>query len=112
MNQVEVGYNRKVTELTEKGLEEEEASKELEFLKVDVANINVLHNIYTLNLSLMWMYIIDQESYSILSSVEERRLYDWSLARSGNPDNYKWPFEVDITQADTMQGDPPPRVIP
>lgn len=33
-NQVEVAYKRKVTELTEKGLEEEEASKELELLKV------------------------------------------------------------------------------
>ncbi|KAL0330650.1 UNVERIFIED_CONTAM: NAD(P)H-quinone oxidoreductase subunit U, chloroplastic [Sesamum angustifolium] len=30
----------------------------------------------------------EQESHSILSSVEERRLYDWSLARSGKPDKY------------------------
>lgn len=51
---------------------------------------------------------IGQESHSILSSVEERRLYDWSLARIGKGDNYTWPFEVDITQ--TPRGDPPPRV--
>lgn len=35
--QVNVAYKNKVTELTNKGLEEEELSKELELLKVDVA---------------------------------------------------------------------------
>lgn len=47
-----------------------------------------------------------QESYSVLSSVEERRLYDWSLTRSENPDTYVWPFEVDITQTPEY-GNPP-----
>ncbi|KAK6140837.1 hypothetical protein DH2020_025418 [Rehmannia glutinosa] len=69
--QVNVAYKNKVTELMNKGLGEEQLSKELELLK---------------------------ESHSILSSVEERRLYDWSLARSGKPDRYMWPFELDITQ--------------
>jgi len=49
-----------------------------------------------------------QESYTILSTEEERRLYDWSLARSEKPDRYVWPFEVDITQA--PKGTPPPPV--
>ncbi|KAH9805103.1 NAD(P)H-quinone oxidoreductase subunit U [Citrus sinensis] len=49
----------------------------------------------------------DEESYSILSSEEERRLYDWSLARTENPDRYLWPFEVDVTQ--TPKGTPPPQ---
>ncbi|KAH6804726.1 Chaperone DnaJ-domain superfamily protein [Perilla frutescens var. frutescens] len=79
-DEVGVAYKSKVTELTNKGLDEEELSKELELLK---------------------------ESHSILSSVEERRMYDWSLVRSGKPDSYMWPFEVDITQ--TPIGDPPPR---
>lgn len=49
-----------------------------------------------------------QESYAILSSEEERRFYDWSLARSDKPDRYVWPFEVDITQTPTQP--PPPQV--
>lgn len=49
-----------------------------------------------------------QESYAVLSSEEERRLYDWSLARSEKPDRYVWPFEVDITQTPTEP--PPPQV--
>lgn len=52
---------------------------------------------------------IPQESYSILSSVEERRMYDWSLARSENPERYAWPFEADITQTPTQP--PPPQVL-
>ncbi|PIM98708.1 hypothetical protein CDL12_28807 [Handroanthus impetiginosus] len=79
-DQVTIAYKNKVTEVMNKGLAEEELSKELELLK---------------------------ESHSILSSVEERRLYDWSLARSGKPDRYMWPFEVDITQTPT--GTPPPQ---
>lgn len=51
----------------------------------------------------------EQEAHSILSSVEDRRLYDWSLARNGNPDSYVWPFEVDITQTPTES--PPPQVL-
>lgn len=58
--------------------------------------------------SYLVLVCIGQESHSILSSVEERRLYDWSLARTGKGENYTWPFEVDITQ--TPRGDPPPRV--
>ncbi|KAI3468065.1 hypothetical protein Pfo_024728 [Paulownia fortunei] len=79
-DQVSVAYENKVTEVMNKGQDEEQLSKELELLK---------------------------ESHSILSSVEERRLYDWSLARSGKPDTYMWPFEVDITQTPT--GTPPPQ---
>uniref|UniRef100_M1CNA1 DNAJ heat shock N-terminal domain-containing protein n=2 Tax=Solanum TaxID=4107 RepID=M1CNA1_SOLTU len=48
-----------------------------------------------------------KESYSILSTPEERRLYDWSLVRSEAPDDYKWPFEVDPTPPST--GTPPPQ---
>ncbi|KAK8547338.1 hypothetical protein V6N13_098050 [Hibiscus sabdariffa] len=77
--QVTVAYRNKVDELLNQGLDEAELSKKMDLLK---------------------------ESYSILSSVEERRLYDWSLARSENPDRYAWPFEVDITQTPTE--DPPP----
>ncbi|XP_011081611.1 NAD(P)H-quinone oxidoreductase subunit U, chloroplastic isoform X2 [Sesamum indicum] len=79
-DQVNVAYKNKVAEVMDKGLAEEELSKELDLLK---------------------------QSHSILSSVEERRLYDWSLARSGKPDRYMWPFEVDITQTPTEE--PPPR---
>ncbi|KAL3655788.1 hypothetical protein CASFOL_000184 [Castilleja foliolosa] len=64
-----------------RGLDEEELSKELEFLK---------------------------ESHLIMSSVEERKMYDLSLARSGKADKYVWPFEVDSTQ--TFTGTSPPRV--
>ncbi|KAL3617530.1 hypothetical protein CASFOL_037851 [Castilleja foliolosa] len=80
-DQVTTAYKNKVAEVMNRGLDEEELSKELEFLK---------------------------ESYSIMSSVEERRMYDWSLARSGKADKYVWPFEVDITQ--TFTGTPPPRL--
>uniref|UniRef100_A0A0F7H1C8 Chaperone DnaJ-domain superfamily protein n=1 Tax=Pelargonium australe TaxID=59866 RepID=A0A0F7H1C8_9ROSI len=48
-----------------------------------------------------------KESYRVLSSPDERRLYDWSLSRSENPDTYSWPFEVDDTV--TAKGDPPPQ---
>ncbi|THU70977.1 hypothetical protein C4D60_Mb08t30670 [Musa balbisiana] len=77
-DQVKVAYEKKCEELMSKGLDEEGTSKELELLK---------------------------ESYAVLSSEEERRLYDWSLARSEKPDRYVWPFEVDITQTPT---EPPP----
>ncbi|KAL1552310.1 NAD(P)H-quinone oxidoreductase subunit U, chloroplastic [Salvia divinorum] len=78
--EVNVAYKSKVTELASKGLDEEELSKELELLK---------------------------ESHSILSTPEERRLYDWSLARSEKPDTYVWPFEVDSMRE--QLGDPPPQ---
>ncbi|XP_057511777.1 NAD(P)H-quinone oxidoreductase subunit U, chloroplastic-like isoform X1 [Actinidia eriantha] len=75
-------YKSKVEELMNEELEEEELSKRLEVLK---------------------------ESYSVLSSAEERRLYDWSLARSGNADTYLWPFEVDNSKKST---EPPPPLEP
>ncbi|PSR93619.1 NAD(P)H-quinone oxidoreductase subunit U like [Actinidia chinensis var. chinensis] len=77
-DQVYVAYKSKVEELINDKLEEEELSKRLEVLK---------------------------ESYSVLSSADERRLYDWSLARSENPDTYLWPFEVDNSKKST---EPPP----
>lgn len=79
-DQVPIAYNIKVEELKSQGLEEEELNQKLELLK---------------------------ESYTILSSVEERRMYDWSLARIGEPDKYSWPFEADITQIQTQL--PPPK---
>lgn len=79
-NQVRLAYQKMVNELSSQGLDEEEFNKKLELLK---------------------------ESYTILSSEEERRLYDWSLARSEKPDRYAWPFEVDITQAPNSPDTPP-----
>ncbi|OIT24961.1 PREDICTED: NAD(P)H-quinone oxidoreductase subunit U, chloroplastic [Nicotiana attenuata] len=79
-NEVPVAYKKKVEEVMNEGLEEVELNKKLERLK---------------------------ESYSILSTPEERRLYDWSLVRSEAPDKYKWPFEVDKTPMST--GTPPPQ---
>ncbi|KAK7410173.1 hypothetical protein VNO78_00744 [Psophocarpus tetragonolobus] len=75
-------YNIKVRELKSQNLEEEELEKKLELLK---------------------------ESYNILSSEEERRIYDWSLARAENADQFVWPFEVDITQTKIPKEDPPPQ---
>ncbi|XP_074563645.1 NAD(P)H-quinone oxidoreductase subunit U, chloroplastic [Curcuma longa] len=72
--QVKVAYENKYEELMNKGLDEAEKMKELELLK---------------------------ESYDILSSEEERRLYDWSLVRSEKPDRYVWPFEVDRIKVST-----------
>ncbi|XP_027356081.1 NAD(P)H-quinone oxidoreductase subunit U, chloroplastic [Abrus precatorius] len=79
-DKVAVAYNKKVQELKSQNLEEEELGQKLELLK---------------------------ESYTILSSEDERRMYDWSLARTENKDKYVWPYEVDITLIPT--GDPPPR---
>uniref|UniRef100_A0A0F7H1M4 Chaperone DnaJ-domain superfamily protein n=1 Tax=California macrophylla TaxID=337344 RepID=A0A0F7H1M4_9ROSI len=73
-------YKTKVEDVLSQGLDEEEVSSKLELLK---------------------------EAYRVLSSAQERRLYDWSLSRSENPDRYSWPFEVDDTI--TSQGDPPPQ---
>ncbi|CAN6539606.1 unnamed protein product [Malus baccata var. baccata] len=77
--QVSVAYKAKLDKLMSQGLEEEELNKNLEPLK---------------------------ESYTILSSGDERRLYDWSLARSANPDGYIWPYEVEKTRP--AEGTPPP----
>ncbi|XP_061374970.1 NAD(P)H-quinone oxidoreductase subunit U, chloroplastic [Gastrolobium bilobum] len=79
-DKVAVAYNNKVRELESQDLEEEELKQKLALLK---------------------------ESYTILSSEQERRIYDWSLARSQITDKYVWPFEVDITQI--PKGDPPPQ---
>ncbi|KAM7507434.1 hypothetical protein LguiA_017887 [Lonicera macranthoides] len=84
-DEVTVAYKKKVEQLMNEqqgeGEEEnEELSKKLELLK---------------------------ESHSILTTVEDRRLYDWSLARNGNPDIYVWPFEVDITQTQSPETPPP-----
>ncbi|KAD4178017.1 hypothetical protein E3N88_26608 [Mikania micrantha] len=83
-DQVKPAYDVKLEELMNQGLEEEDLTKKLDQLK---------------------------ESYTILSSVEERRLYDWSLARNENVDRYAWPFEVDITQTETANSPdtPPPQ---
>ncbi|KAF0920163.1 hypothetical protein E2562_033464, partial [Oryza meyeriana var. granulata] len=76
-DEVEAAYEKKCEELNSKGLEEEEINKEHDLLK---------------------------ESFTILSTEEERRLYDWSLARSGQPERYIWPFEVDPME---LAPDPP-----
>ncbi|KDP34039.1 hypothetical protein JCGZ_07610 [Jatropha curcas] len=76
--QVTVAYKNKVEELLNQGLDEEEVREKMEQLK---------------------------ETYSILSSPEERRMYDWSLGRSENPDRYAWPFETDKSRTPT---EPPP----
>ncbi|KAM0036442.1 putative DnaJ domain, Chaperone J-domain superfamily [Helianthus debilis subsp. tardiflorus] len=83
-DKVKPAYDVKIEELMNQGLEQEELTKKLDQLK---------------------------ESYSILSSVEERRLYDWSLARNENVDRYAWPFEVDTNETKTVfsPNDPPPQ---
>ncbi|KAF6159721.1 hypothetical protein GIB67_029979, partial [Kingdonia uniflora] len=70
--QVPVAYKTKSQELLNQELEEEELNKKFKLLR---------------------------ESYTILSSEKERRLYDWSLARTGKADTYLWPFKFDISQA-------------
>uniref|UniRef100_A0A0F7H1B4 Chaperone DnaJ-domain superfamily protein n=1 Tax=Pelargonium incrassatum TaxID=163034 RepID=A0A0F7H1B4_9ROSI len=77
---ITAAYKSKVDEILKQGVGEDEVNKKLEILK---------------------------ESYRVLSTAEERRLYDWSLSRSQNPDTYSWPFEVDDTV--TAKGDPPPQ---
>ncbi|KAJ4756275.1 Chaperone DnaJ-domain superfamily protein [Rhynchospora pubera] len=78
--QIQLAYKSKCEELKNKGLEEEEAQEELDLL---------------------------EESYTILSIKEERRLYDWSLARSAKPDRYVWPFEVDDDSMKSPETPPP-----
>ncbi|KAJ3675548.1 hypothetical protein LUZ60_004590 [Juncus effusus] len=50
-----------------------------------------------------------KESYTILSINEERRLYDWSLARTEQPDRYVWPYDVDYLE---MSPEDPPAQEP
>ncbi|KAK9741582.1 hypothetical protein RND81_03G114900 [Saponaria officinalis] len=76
---VRAAYEDKVKEVSSQGLDDEELNKELDLLKT---------------------------SYRILSTEEERRLYDWSLARTKSTERYTWPFEVDITQT-AIKGIPP-----
>lgn len=90
------------------GLEQEELTKKLDLLKVSITSPKQQVHANCLIKCILFMF---QESYSILSSVEERRLYDWSLARNENPDRYAWPFEVDITQTINSPDTPPPQVI-
>ncbi|KMZ57285.1 hypothetical protein ZOSMA_87G00270 [Zostera marina] len=78
--EVSIAYNRKCEDLMDQKLGEDETEKQLLLLK---------------------------ESHEILSTDKERRLYDWSLARTGKPDRYMWPFEVDIKQ--TPEQMPPPQ---
>ncbi|KAF7057639.1 hypothetical protein CFC21_064855 [Triticum aestivum] len=76
-DEVKAAYEKRCEQLNKQGLEEEEISKEHDLLK---------------------------ESFTILSTEEERRLYDWSLARNGQPERYVWPFEVDPME---LAPDPP-----
>ncbi|VAI14869.1 unnamed protein product [Triticum turgidum subsp. durum] len=76
-SEVKAAYEKRCEQLNKQGLEEEEISKEHDLLK---------------------------ESFTILSTEEERRLYDWSLARNGQPERYVWPFEVDPME---LAPDPP-----
>ncbi|XP_058781110.1 NAD(P)H-quinone oxidoreductase subunit U, chloroplastic-like [Vicia villosa] len=75
---VPVAYNNKVQELESQGLEKDILNKKLELLR---------------------------ESYTIMSTPEERRMYDWSLAREGNTEKFIWPYEVDILGIE--KGEPP-----
>ncbi|KAF9680959.1 hypothetical protein SADUNF_Sadunf06G0175700 [Salix dunnii] len=76
--EVAVAYKNKVEEILNQGLDEAEVREKLELLK---------------------------ESHTILSSRDERRMYDWSLARSEKPETYMWPYEVDFTPT----APPPPQ---
>ncbi|KAF7064303.1 hypothetical protein CFC21_070653 [Triticum aestivum] len=58
-DEVKAAYEKRCEQLNKQGLEEEEISKEHDLLK---------------------------ESFTILSTEEERRLYDWSLERNGQPE--------------------------
>ncbi|XP_047322911.1 NAD(P)H-quinone oxidoreductase subunit U, chloroplastic [Impatiens glandulifera] len=83
--QVTIAYKRKLDELMNQKLEADELSQKLELLK---------------------------ESHGILSIPEERRLYDWSLARNEKTNTYSWPFEVDLTQSPPILQEPPPVQLP
>ncbi|MCO5547465.1 hypothetical protein L7F22_000915 [Adiantum nelumboides] len=84
--EVEIAYRRRCEGVLQQGLSEEETRRRLIALKA---------------------------SYDVLSSEEERRMYDWSLAQQGkNPkEDYSWPFEVDITQSESDPFPPPVQTI-
>ncbi|XP_057860502.1 NAD(P)H-quinone oxidoreductase subunit U, chloroplastic isoform X2 [Cryptomeria japonica] len=75
--EVREAFRRKCEDLTQQELDEEKVQSKIQDLK---------------------------ESYEILSSEEERRFYDWSLARVENQERYVWPYEVDITQRSSEPG--------
>ncbi|KAJ4830839.1 hypothetical protein Tsubulata_028528, partial [Turnera subulata] len=75
---VTAAYKDKVDQLMNQGLEQEEVEKKMELLK---------------------------EAYTILSSEDEKRMYDWSLSRNAKPDTYTWPFEVEEVRSPRT---PPP----
>ncbi|CAK8568470.1 unnamed protein product [Lathyrus sativus] len=77
---VPVAYNNKVRELESQDLEKDILNKKLELLR---------------------------ESYTIMSSPDERRMYDWSLAREDNTETFIWPYEVDVPEI--QKGVPPPQ---
>ncbi|GJP52745.1 hypothetical protein CLOM_g11830 [Closterium sp. NIES-68] len=50
------------------------------------------------------------QAYEVLSSLEERRLYDWKLAQEASDargGRFVWPYEVDRTQRGMGSRDPP-----
>ncbi|CAI5999067.1 unnamed protein product [Closterium sp. NIES-64] len=55
-------------------------------------------------------------SLDVLTSEEERRLYDWAIIRAeqGSAADYVWPFETDVTQKNFTQGvgNPPRPMTP
>ncbi|KAH9305219.1 hypothetical protein KI387_009623, partial [Taxus chinensis] len=77
--EVNEAFTRKCQGLTQQELDEEKVQSKLQDLK---------------------------ESHEILASEEERRFYDWSLARAENQERYVWPYEVDITQRSSAPGPP------
>ncbi|XP_050219005.1 NAD(P)H-quinone oxidoreductase subunit U, chloroplastic [Mercurialis annua] len=77
--EIRVAYKNKVEELLNQGLDEPQVRDKMELLK---------------------------ESYTILSSADEKRMYDWSLVRSERPDRYAWPYEIEKFEVSTNT--PPP----
>ncbi|PQM37810.1 NAD(P)H-quinone oxidoreductase subunit U chloroplastic [Prunus yedoensis var. nudiflora] len=86
-DEVSAAYKAKLDELKNQGLDEEELNKNLVPLKVSFSPVYFVSRIQS-------------------SSGDERRLYDWSLARSEKPDTYVWPYEVEKTRP--AEGTPPP----
>eukprot|EP00475_Leptophrys_vorax_P041732 TRINITY_DN78778_c0_g1_i1.p1 TRINITY_DN78778_c0_g1~~TRINITY_DN78778_c0_g1_i1.p1 ORF type:complete len:214 (+),score=13.78 TRINITY_DN78778_c0_g1_i1:48-644(+) len=57
-----------------------------------------------------------ETSLDVLTSEEERRLYDWAIIRAeqGTAADYVWPFETDVTQKTVTEGigNPPRPMAP
>lgn len=82
--EVEIAFRKRCEAVLQQGQPEEEMRRQLRALK---------------------------GSYDVLSSAEERRLYDWSLLQLKNSQaRYAWPFEADITQTE-CDPFPPPRPV-